>query len=258
MNQKPSVSYPLQFAILIGLLGIFIVISAIIIPVLGSVLLHVSMLDVLPAMNKPENANVARLLNTIASLFAFFMPAVVLARILGKRPFTQLGFNNKASVKQLMLVIVITFASMVLSGALGELNERIPLPADLYAKAKKLEETYKAAMLSMATMRSLPEYFIALLVLAAFPALFEECTVSWRVSAGIYRVDKKQMGGHYHHQHPVQRYPFFLFRIFGKSGIGTGVGIDILQQPQYLAQYFPALPQQCRGCNPTLCSNPPG
>jgi membrane protease YdiL (CAAX protease family) len=174
MNQKPSVSYPLQFAILIGLLGIFIVISAIIIPVLGSVLLHVSMLDVLPAMNKPENANVARLLNTIASLFAFFMPAVVLARILGKRPFTQLGFNNRASVKQLMLVIVITFASMVLSGALGELNERIPLPADLYAKAKKLEETYKAAMLSMATMRSLPEYFIALLVLAAFPALFEE------------------------------------------------------------------------------------
>ena len=174
MNQKPSIDYPLQFAILLGLLGLFLVLSAFLVPFVGSLLLHVPFLQVLPAMNRPENANASRILNTLASLLAFLFPALILARMLSKRPFAQLGFNSAISNKQLLLIIVITFASMVLSGALGELNEKIPIPAKWFAKAKALEDAYKAAMLSMAYMKTTGDYILALLVLAAAPALFEE------------------------------------------------------------------------------------
>lgn len=174
MDQKASISYPLQFAILLGLLGLFITIGAILVPILGSVLLHVPLLQVLPAMNRPENANISRLLNTLAAFFAFLMPAIIHARIVSKRPLTHLGFSNVVNNRQILLVIVITFASMVLSGALGELNERIPLPAKWWARAKALEETYKTAMLSMAYMKTTWDYLLSLIVLAAAPALFEE------------------------------------------------------------------------------------
>ena len=174
MNQKPSIDYPLQFAILLGLLGLFLVLSAFLVPMVGSLLLNVPFLQVLPAMNRPENANAARILNTLASLLAFLFPALILAKMLSKRPFAHLGFHSTISNKQLLLIIVITFASMVLSGALGELNERIPIPAKWFAKAKALEDAYKAAMLSMAYMKTTGDYILALLVLAAAPALFEE------------------------------------------------------------------------------------
>jgi membrane protease YdiL (CAAX protease family) len=174
MNQKPPISYPAQFAMLIGLLGLFIVVTAIIVAVLGSVMLNIPLMQVPEAMNKPENGDTARLLNTIASFFAFFLPALIVARVVNKHPFKYLGFNTVVTGKQILLMIAVTFGAMVLGGALGELNEQIPLPADLYAKAKKLEETYKAAMMAMASMHSFSEYLVTLVVIAAFPAVFEE------------------------------------------------------------------------------------
>jgi len=143
-------------------------------PFVGSLLLQVPLREVLPAMNRPENANISRLLNTLASLLAFLLPALILAKMVSKQPFAQLGFRRAISKKQLLLIVVITFASMVLSGALGELNERIPIPAKWFAKAKKLEDLYKEAMLSMAYMKTMWDYLLSLVVLAAAPALFEE------------------------------------------------------------------------------------
>jgi membrane protease YdiL (CAAX protease family) len=174
MIQRPLVNYPSQFAILIGLMGVCIIVGGLAVSFIGSQLLHVPFLQVGVLLSKPEHANLSRLLNTLASLLAFFLPALFLARILNKKPFYQLGFNSSLNLKQLLLVILITFASMVLSGALGDLNEHIPLPASWLAKAKALEETYKSAMLGMATMKTPADFLLSLLVLAAAPALFEE------------------------------------------------------------------------------------
>lgn len=155
-------------------MGIFLVMTALILPFLGGLLLHVSPLQVAAAMMRPENAAAAGLLNTLASLLSFLLPALILAMIVSSRPFAYTGFNTAINRKQLLLVIAITFASIVLGGALGELNANIPLPASWYAKAKAFEETYKAAMMAMANMKSGKDYLVALLVLAAFPAVFEE------------------------------------------------------------------------------------
>jgi membrane protease YdiL (CAAX protease family) len=174
MTQRPSFNYPSQFAILIGLMGVCIIAGGLVVSLIGSQLLQVPIFQVGALLSKPEHANLSRLLNTMASLLAFFLPAFLLARFLSKQPFHQLGFNSRINIKQLLLVILITFASMVLSGALGELNEHIPLPASWMVKAKALEETYKSAMMGMAKMKTPSDFLLSLLVLAAAPALFEE------------------------------------------------------------------------------------
>lgn len=174
MNQRSTINYPLRFAFLLGLLGIFIVLTAFLVPFIGSLLMHVPFMQVTDRLNRPENTNISRVLNTLASLLVFLLPALFLARIISKRPFTQLGFNTAISGKQIFWICLILFAGIMLSGALGELNEKIPIPAQWYAKAKALEDAYKASMLSMATMKTPLDYILTLLVLAAAPALFEE------------------------------------------------------------------------------------
>ena len=174
MNQKTTLNYPSQFALLLGFMGLFILLASLLVPLLGSQILHVPFLQVLTQLNRPENANTSRLLNTAASLLAFFLPALLVARMMDKRPFAHLGFNTSLNTKQIGWIIMITIASMVLSGALGELNEKIPISAKWFAKAKAIEETYKTAMLTMANMKSLTDYLLAVLVLAAAPAVFEE------------------------------------------------------------------------------------
>ena len=174
MNQKPLLSYPSQFAILIGLMGAFLIVSALLIPVLGSFLMHIPSSQVLKQLTRPQYADASRVLNTLASLLAFMLPAFILAKLLSKNPFSQLGFNSVFNARQFFLLIVITFVSMVLSGAMGELNEWIPIPAKWYAKAKEMEESNKASMMVMATMKNQADYLISLVVLAMAPAIFEE------------------------------------------------------------------------------------
>jgi len=174
MNQRQQISYPLQFLMLLGLVGLFMIFGSILIAALGSNLLGVSLFQVPDALNRPQNANISRLLNTLATLIAFLVPAIVFAKILSKQPFSWLGFNKKMNAKQLMIVVLITFAGMVLSGSLGMLNQKIPLSEGLLKQAQQLENTYKNAMMNMAHMTNFTDYLLAMLVMALAPAIFEE------------------------------------------------------------------------------------
>ena len=174
MNQKAQISFPLQFLLLLGLVGIGMFIGSLFIAALGTNLLDVPFLQVPDAMNKPENANISRLLNTLGTLLAFLVPALVFAKIVDRKPFVYLGFSLKMNTKQVGLVVLITFTGMILSGALGMLNQDIPLPDEWLKKAKALEQTYKNAMLNMAHMNNISDFILAILVIALAPAIFEE------------------------------------------------------------------------------------
>ncbi|BFG71295.1 hypothetical protein KACHI17_21760 [Sediminibacterium sp. KACHI17] len=148
--------------------------GSILIAALGSNLLGVSLFQVPDALNRPQNANISRLLNTLATLIAFLIPAFVFAKVISKQPFSWLGFNKKMNSKQLLIVVLITFAGMILSGSLGMLNQDIPLSEGLLKQAQQLENTYKNAMMNMAHMTNLTDYLFAMLVMALAPAIFEE------------------------------------------------------------------------------------
>ncbi|MGV3594934.1 MAG: CPBP family intramembrane glutamic endopeptidase [Sediminibacterium sp.] len=156
------------------LVGLFMVFGSLLVAALGSNMLGVSLLQVPDALNRPQNANISRLLNTLATLVAFLIPAIVFAKVLSKQPFSWLGFNKRMNGKQILIVVLITFAGMILSGSLGMLNQKIPLSENLLKQAQQLENAYKNAMMNMAHMTSLTDYLLAMLVMALAPAVFEE------------------------------------------------------------------------------------
>ncbi len=174
MNQRPLVGYGSQFALLIGLLGVCLFLSSILMGFIAAEVLNKPLLQAGNELLKPENANLARVLNTVATLISFFLPALIVAKISNSTPFNSLGFNTRLTFKQIGLVVLITVAALFLSGSLAELNEKIPMPASFIKKARELEELYKNAMLSMASMKNVGDYLLSLLVIALAPAIFEE------------------------------------------------------------------------------------
>ncbi|MEI8074664.1 MAG: type II CAAX endopeptidase family protein [Bacteroidota bacterium] len=174
MRQKIELNYPSQFALLLALLGLAIILGNTLVLALGSIMMHTPMKTVAALLNDPKYMNVSRLLNTLASFLVFCLPAIILGLIINIKPFEYLGFRNKFSSKQILLVIMIAFVGLILSGALGEINQAIPLPAKWLAEAKAAEAKYKETMLVMATMKTLGDYFLAMIVMALAPALFEE------------------------------------------------------------------------------------
>jgi membrane protease YdiL (CAAX protease family) len=174
MDQKPVISYLSQLAFLLGLVGVSMVLCGGVLGLIASSVMNVPVKEFGQAIIRPENANISRLLNTITALLVFGLPTYILARIISKKPFAQMGFSSATSFKQLALVLALIFVSLFVSGALGQLNEWIPIPHGWRVWAQQVEAENKASMMSMATMKSFADYLIALLVLAFFPAMFEE------------------------------------------------------------------------------------
>ncbi len=171
-------SFPLtnasQFALLLGFLGMGMIVGNLLVLSLGAVIMQVPFKEVGAVLLKPGHVQESRLLNTLASFIIFCTPALILARVLDKKPLQWLGFNRVMLPKQLLLVVLIAFTGLIMSGALGELNQHIPLPAKWLAKAREFEAQYKQSMMAMVAMKSIWDYLFALLAMAAAPAFFEE------------------------------------------------------------------------------------
>ncbi|MEP6750726.1 MAG: CPBP family intramembrane glutamic endopeptidase [Bacteroidota bacterium] len=122
----------------------------------------------------PQFTNAARIMQMVSVLIMFFVPALVTARLMSRTPFKYLGYKQDFNWKQLLLVVAITIICFPLVGALGELNQAIPLTKSLQAYFKKLEDNYNSQVAAFATMRSVGEFIFSLIVMALFPAMFEE------------------------------------------------------------------------------------
>lgn len=174
MNQLPNKQYATAFALLIGLMGVCLIASVGLASTLSSFFIKTPNLTLQQALAKPEYVNLNRVLNTVVAFLSFFLPAFVVARRYNVKPFTELGFNTKLSIKQVGLVTVITIGALFLSGALANINEQIPVSAAFRKTATAWENSYKESILNIATMKSASDYLISLVVIALLPALVEE------------------------------------------------------------------------------------
>jgi uncharacterized protein len=125
-------------------------------------------------MNNPTFLNALRVMQLVSTFFIFFVPAVIMAYILNRKPFRLLGFNFYFSKKQIGLVILIMLAALPLVGALGELNKLIPVGKDLETYFKAMEDRYAETVKLLANINSPGAYVLALLIMALAPAVFEE------------------------------------------------------------------------------------
>ena len=127
------------------------------------------------AMKDPKNVQTIRLLQIAGTFCLMFVPSVMFSWIVnGKNPFW-LGFNQYFNVQQIALGFVIIFSANILAGPLQDFSEKIVsyFPS-LDQTAKNLENLYNDQVQALSHLSGLPDLFLALMIMAFFPALFEE------------------------------------------------------------------------------------
>jgi membrane protease YdiL (CAAX protease family) len=123
---------------------------------------------------KLQYANAVKVTQLVSSIFIFFVPVYFFALVVYRKPLRYLGFRRLASPRQLLLVVAITGIGLLLSGALSEINQLIPISKKMAAVFQKWEDSYSDEVMVIASMKNLGEYLVSLLVIALVPAIVEE------------------------------------------------------------------------------------
>ena len=190
IDSRPGTSYGQGLLILLG--SVFIggslgaLLSAGIWPMMTG-----QSVKVMPAeLGNPAYTNAFRVLQVVSSFSLFFVPSVIMAYVLSKKPYKFLGFNFYFSPRQVILTILIMVASIPLVGALGELNKMIPLTQSWEIYFKKLESDYAEQVKAMAKINTFGDYLMALLIMAGSAAVFEEIFFRGALQNLLQRISK--------------------------------------------------------------------
>jgi membrane protease YdiL (CAAX protease family) len=154
--------------------GAGILISGIITILIGQYILHVPTAQLSDALMQPANIQLTRIIQVFTSFLYIGMPALIVASIANRQPTAQLGFNTKANIRQVLIIILMVIAGFLLSGALSKLNEMIPIPKTAENYFRKLEDNYDEQVMFIGNMHSPLDFILSLIVLAVAPAIFEE------------------------------------------------------------------------------------
>lgn len=129
----------------------------------------------LRAFKDPRNVDVARLSQVLGTFFLLCIPAWLFSRVVNGPKWFWLGFNRYVNIWQVMIGFLIIFAANILAGPLADASKALMqyLPS-LDAKARELENMYNEQVAILSNLHDWKEYLVAVLIMAFFPALFEE------------------------------------------------------------------------------------
>lgn len=169
-----NINHPSQLAIILGLtLGGFL--ASLVLSALIWLMMEGAVVPSTPEeMLQPKFYNVLMVLQAVSTFLIFFIPACLFAIICYKRPAKFLGFNLNINLAQVLLAIGILILAFPLSGALGELNEKLPIPQNWAVKFRSWEISREAEEAALIQINTFPKYLISLLIIGLLPALFEE------------------------------------------------------------------------------------
>jgi uncharacterized protein len=131
--------------------------------------------EMVNAFMKPENVGYARLSQVLSTFFLFFIPAALYLVIChGKNPFW-LGFNRHINARQVLIGFFLIFFANVIATPLSDIS-RILLShfPQLDSIAKNMEDAYNDQVVALSNLKSWGEFLTAIMIMAFFPALFEE------------------------------------------------------------------------------------
>lgn len=131
--------------------------------------------EMLKALKNPANVSTARLLQVLGTFCMLFIPAVMYSWICnGKNPFW-LGFNKYLNIYQVLIGFLIIFTANIMAAPVEELVKKVVVHIpSLDQMAKNLESTYNEQVVMLSNLKSLPELILAIVIMAFFPAMFEE------------------------------------------------------------------------------------
>jgi membrane protease YdiL (CAAX protease family) len=173
-NDSKGISFTAGFFILIAftIAGLFVA-TLISIPIWTQMTgLPVSEMD--KGLSDPAYSNVAKILQAIQAIFGFFIPTLVTASLLNRKPLRLLGFSPRVKISQAGLVVLILITAMIVSTSLYYFNNNIPIPDSWKIKFDNWEKNYNEKAVAIVGLKNPGEYVLALIVMAFLPALCEE------------------------------------------------------------------------------------
>ena len=173
-------SYFGQLGILAGLVGAGFVLAGVVsiipllmIPGAGDVFGN-SKGDMMDKLFVPENAGILRWVQFLSTIFLFFLPPLIYAKICHKKAFKHLGYSHSVSLSQVLVVVALMLVSLPFVGMLGQLTEMLPFSEATLKKFRIAEDEYVKQVAVIGRMDSIGDYIISLFMLAILPAVFEE------------------------------------------------------------------------------------
>ena len=129
----------------------------------------------LKAMMLPENVTYARIAQVSGTFFLLFMPAVLFMLVCHSKNKFWLGFNKHINPQQIILGFFIIFLANVIANPLADLSKSlVSYFPNLNALGKSMEDAYTEQVMALSNLKSWGEFFMAIVIMAFFPALFEE------------------------------------------------------------------------------------
>lgn len=194
-TQQPRFSPWMQFAILLVLTGVGLMIGVYLSLFIAQAYLHLPLIEAQNGLLKSSDANLLRTVQFVSTFFGMALPALIFARIVNRKPFSFIGFNSAISYKQIFIIIGIAIIGLILSGALSELNAMIPLSKSLEHSFKSMEDEYNKEVFALANMKTTQDYIVSLIIIALLPAIFEEMLFRGCLQPVMINITKNAFAG---------------------------------------------------------------
>jgi membrane protease YdiL (CAAX protease family) len=174
-NDSKGISYTAGFFMLIA----FAIAGLVLASTLGAQVWHQmtgkSFTEMQKGMSDPAYSDVMKIIQAITAIIGFFVPTVVTAALLNKRPMKLLGFSSTdIKLSQVGLVILLVGASLLVATSLSYLTNNTPIPDGWKIKFDRLEDEYNRQVSAIISLKNSKDYIIALIIMAFLPALCEE------------------------------------------------------------------------------------
>jgi uncharacterized protein len=173
-SNSKGISYLAGFFILIVFAIVGLLIGTIISIPIWTAMTGASVGDMADQMGNPAYSNAYKVVQAFSTFFGFLLPSFFTAFLLNRKPYKLLGFTKRVNAKQAVLVMVIMFTALFVSGTLGWLNEQIPLPSSLRKVFEKWEQEYNEQVKAIMQLRNFNDYLLGLAIMGFLPALCEE------------------------------------------------------------------------------------
>jgi len=126
-------------------------------------------------MSNPANSNVMKVIQAITAVVGFFVPTLITAAILNRRPIKLLGLSSTdIRLNQVGLVILIVAGALVISASLSYFNSHLPIPETWRLKFDTMERQYNEQVEAIISLRSTGDFVLALVIMGFLPAFCEE------------------------------------------------------------------------------------
>lgn len=163
-----------RMVLFIAMTGLSMILGGLITFSIVAALLHVPFLEIQSILMRPEYTSMTQAANAVASIIGFGLPVLVVGYFTSGKLGVQLGFNPITNQKQIFIVVLLALTGLLLSGALGDLTDKLTISSSIRNWATNLEAQYKKALMAMTQMSSIWDLVFALLAIAVVPAIVEE------------------------------------------------------------------------------------